>query len=303
MGGARLGNQGAAPRGHLNLPPRNGLRGPVRDALHRFDREHRLHDPERLSGVGVLDTHRDLDRPHPGGVVVLDVADGQEAAPRVLPPRLVGLDEVARRVGEGHVEPVAVGEEDFGEEGRGGNLLAQVRVGRWGGSEALAAVEPCLDLLDRRAHQTCRAVPIVRAARRVDDDPGRGPGLRFGDPLDEELVELARGVARLGADVDPRDVPGERLVAPREARLDDLQVIGQEEEEGPSGEGEGKGDADERVGHELPAQAARVPALAWVHGLGFLGGGQRHLEAACARTACDGGKDWRPRRDIGEACA
>ena len=122
--------------------------------------------------------YRDVDGPDPWGIVVLDLAHRQLMTPGALPPLLVGLDEVARRVGERDVEPVAIGEEDLDEVGRRGDLLAQVR-GRLGkGVETLADAKAVFDLIDRSAGEALGGVP-PGAQRARPRPPCRPPPMHW----------------------------------------------------------------------------------------------------------------------------
>ena len=255
---ACLGDEDAAPGGDLYASAGDGLCGSIRDLLHGLDRQHRLHDPQGLFRIGIVDADRDVDGPDPRGIVVLDLAHRQLMTPGALPPLLVGLDEVARRVGERDVEPVAIGEEDLGEVGRRGDLLAQVRARLGKGVETLADAKAGFDLIDRSAGEALGGVRRVRSARGLDHDAGRRPCLGLHDASDEELVELVGGVARLGSQIRSGDLVGQRVAASSEARSDDVELVGEIEEGDGARNDDGEHDTRQGVHDELCAQAAAV---------------------------------------------
>ena len=239
----RFGDQRAASRGNLHAAPWNGLGSPVRDFLNGLDREHRLHDAEWLRAGRMVDADRDVHGPNPGRIVVFDLSDGNTLAPGPLPPAFVGLDKIAGRVGERDIEPVPVGEEYLREIRRPRNLLAQERIGFRPESETLLDVETVLHLVRGSFRKSRGHVLRVRRPGRLDHGLRRCPGLGLGDAADEESVDLARGIGRPRHEVGPGDIVGHRIPAPRETRLDDVEMIGEKEESQRAGEQNGQRDA------------------------------------------------------------
>ena len=282
-----LGDEPAFSRHDRHASPGNRLHRLVRDVLHRVDRQHCLHHPEKLSGRRIVEPHRDVDRPHARRVVVPDLADREEIAPRLLPPVLVRLHEVARGIGEPDVESVAVGEEDLGEVRRGGDLAHEVRVCLRRDAEALAGQEPALDLVDGQVREALADMALVARARRIEHHRGRGPGLGLDDAREEEGVDPAGGALRLGAGLGPGDVADQCLGVALEARHDAVELVGEEQGGGGAREHEGDADAQEHAPREEATQTHTATSFTRIHRIVFpVGALEESGSSTVDMTAC-----------------
>ena len=217
MPGNGLGEKQAfAGRDH-DTRSRQALGAAIGDALHRRDREHRLQHTERRPIGGIVDADRDVERPHAGRIVVVDGADGNLVAPGREPPALVGLDEVARGIGQRDVVAQPIGEERLGEVGRDRHLLAQIGVGLRKGAKALGNAEAIFEIVGFRVGESRIDMTLVRLARRGDDHVGCGPRLGLVDAFEEKRIELSRNIARLGGEIRSQPLRDDRVAHACEA--------------------------------------------------------------------------------------